>query len=71
MTLFEAILAGISICLAVAVVTLCSMLIGAYKALEDMDDDLAKTRGKLDAALASQRLRDGPARLPFWGVRRG
>lgn len=71
MSPFELVLSIATICLAISTVTLSSMLIGAYKALSDMDDDLAKLRGRLEASLAAKRIDDGYGRLPFWGVRRG
>lgn len=71
MSALTACLCVVAICLAVSVVALCGMLLGAYQALSDMDDELAQTRQRLDDALVIKRVRADVVTMPFWGVRRG
>lgn len=71
MNAFEIVLCLVSISLAAAVPILCGLLLGAYQALADTDDELAQTRQRLDDALVIKRVRSDVVTLPFWGVRRG
>lgn len=74
MSILETFLAIICSCLAISTASLCWLLLSAYRAAADIQDELDKTKVRLNAVIADQRLRadaGGPFRMPFWGVRRG
>ncbi len=74
MTQLETILYSVCICLAISTIGLVRLLLSAYRAAADIQDELDKVKGRLNAAVAAQRLRadaSGPFRMPFWGTRNG